>query len=133
MAGVKIAKLDRVEWINITDYQTEVNALITGEIDYIEQPPHDFIPVLKKSKDVQLVDYNKLGFSGMLRMNWLYPPFDNDGAQAVRLAVNQQDYLDAQICNTDYQKIVPRKSSSLRRSREMPARRNRISTSRGAH
>ena len=108
MAGGKIVKLDRVEWINITDYQTAVNALINGEIDYIEQPPHDFIPVMKKSKDVQLVDYNKLGFSGMLRMNWLYPPFDNVKArQAVMLAVNQQDYLDAQIGNPDYQMLCP--------------------------
>lgn len=106
MAGGKIAKLDRVEWINITDYQTAVNALINGEIDYIEQPPHDFIPVMKKSKDVQLVDYNKLGFSGMLRMNWLYPPFDNVKArQAVLLAVNQQDYLDAEIGNPNYQMV----------------------------
>jgi peptide/nickel transport system substrate-binding protein len=108
LAGGKIAKLDRVEWINITDYQTAVNALVNGEIDYIEQPPHDFIPVLKKSKDVQLVDYNKLGFSGMLRMNWLYPPFDNVKArEAVMLAVNQQDYLDAQIGNPDYQTVCP--------------------------
>jgi len=108
MVGGKIVKLDRVEWINITDYQTAVNALINGEIDYIEQPPHDFIPVMKKSKDVQLVDYNKLGFSSMLRMNWLYPPFDNVKArQAVMLAVNQQDYLDAQIGNPDYQMLCP--------------------------
>ncbi|MEA2839405.1 MAG: peptide/nickel transport system substrate-binding protein [Methylobacteriaceae bacterium] len=86
-----------------------MNALINGEIDYIEQTPHDFIPVLKKAKDIQLVDYNKLGFSGMLRMNWLYPPFDNLKArQAVMLAVNQQDYLDAQIGNARLRDRLPR-------------------------
>jgi peptide/nickel transport system substrate-binding protein len=103
VAGGKVVKVDRVEWINIPDYQTAVNALVAGEIDYIEQPPHDFLPILKKSKDVAIVDYNKLGFSGMVRMNWLNPPFDNlKIRQAVMLAVNQQDYLDAQIGDPDY-------------------------------
>jgi peptide/nickel transport system substrate-binding protein len=105
LAGGKVAKLDRVEWINITDYQTAVNALVNGEIDYIEQPPHDFLPVLKKAQGIVINDYNKLGFSGMLRMNWLNPPFDNPKIrQAVLMAVNQQDYLDAQIGDPDYMK-----------------------------
>ena len=108
MSGGKVVKLDRVEWINITDYQTAVNALINGEIDYIEQPPHDFIPILKKEKDIVLTDYNKLGFSGMLRMNWTLPPFDNlKIRQAVMMAVNQQDYLDAQIGQPDYMRTCP--------------------------
>ncbi|GJD47829.1 Glutathione-binding protein GsiB [Methylobacterium crusticola] len=103
LAGGKVAKLDRVEWINIPDYQTAVNALINGEIDYIEQPPHDFLPVLKGQKGIVINNYNKLGFSSMLRMNWLNPPFDNPKIrQAVLWAVNQQDYLDAQIGNPDF-------------------------------
>jgi peptide/nickel transport system substrate-binding protein len=108
LAGGKVVKLDRIEWINIPDYQTAVNALINGEIDYIEQPPHDFLPVLKKAKDIQLADLNPLGLSGMLRMNWLYPPFDNVKVrQAVLIAVNQQDYLDAQIGDPDFYKVCP--------------------------
>jgi peptide/nickel transport system substrate-binding protein len=96
------------EWINIPDYQTAVNALINGEIDYIEQPPHDFLPVLKKAKDIQLADLNPLGLSGMLRMNWLHPPFDNVKVrQAVLMAVNQQDYLDAQIGDPEFYKLCP--------------------------
>ena len=35
------------------DPQQQVNALIAGEIDMIEQPPHDLIPILKKDKGVQ--------------------------------------------------------------------------------
>ena len=64
--------------------------------------------MLKKASEVKLVDYNPLGFSGMLRMNWLYPPFDNlKVRQAVMMAVNQQDYLDAQIGDADYMKLCP--------------------------
>ncbi|RVU14151.1 ABC transporter substrate-binding protein [Methylobacterium oryzihabitans] len=103
LAGGKVVKLDRVEWINIPDYQTAVNALVAGEIDYIEQPPHDFLAILKKSPGIVINNYNKLGFSGMVRMNWLNPPFDNPKIrQAVLMAVNQQDYLDAQIGDPDY-------------------------------
>jgi peptide/nickel transport system substrate-binding protein len=108
LSGGKVVKIDRIEWINIPDYQTAVNALINGEIDYIEQPPHDFLPVLKKAKDIQLADLNPLGLSGMLRMNWLHPPFDNVKVrQAVLMAVNQQDYLDAQIGDPEFYKLCP--------------------------
>src|SRR5215813_3563257 len=33
LAGGKVAKLDRVEWLAIPDHQTAVNALLAGEID----------------------------------------------------------------------------------------------------
>jgi peptide/nickel transport system substrate-binding protein len=108
MSGGKVVKVDRVEWINIPDYQTAVNALINGEIDMIEQPPHDFIPILKKEKSITLTVIDKLGLSGMMRMNWLHPPFDNVKIrQAAMTALNQQDYLDAQIGDPDYFKVCP--------------------------
>src|ERR671923_135555 len=47
LAGGKVAKIDRVEWKSIPDHQTTVNALLAGEIDMIESPPHDLYPVLK--------------------------------------------------------------------------------------
>lgn len=108
LSGGKVVKVDRVEWTNIPDYQTAINALINGEIDYIEQPPHDFLPILKKEKSVTLTLYDKLGFSGMVRMNWLQPPFDNVKIrQAAMMALNQQDYLDAQIGDPDYFTVCP--------------------------
>ena len=39
----------------------QVNALIAGEIDLIEQPPHDLLPVLKKDKDISWSKRNPLG------------------------------------------------------------------------
>ena len=36
LAGGKVAKVDRVEWLAIPDPSTAVNALIAGEIDLIE-------------------------------------------------------------------------------------------------
>ena len=53
MAGGKVVKVDRVEWRVIADQQTAVNALIAGEIDFIEQPAHDLLPVLVKDAQRQ--------------------------------------------------------------------------------
>ena len=37
-AGGKNVYVDRVEWVVIRDPQTQLNALIAGEVDLIEQP-----------------------------------------------------------------------------------------------
>ena len=77
LAGGKIVKVDRVEFVDMSDPTQQVNALIAGEIDMIEQVPHDLIPLLKKDKGVQTVNWNPLGQQFVLRMNWLTKPFDN--------------------------------------------------------
>ena len=58
LAGGKVAKVDRVEWLAIPDHQTAVNALLAGEIDYIEAPPHDLKSLLLADKSVTLKVYN---------------------------------------------------------------------------
>jgi len=105
-SGGKIVKVDRVEHLNITDAQTIANALINGEIDYVEQPAIDMLPLLQKESKITIFNYNPLGFVGMSRMNQLYPPFNNPKIrQAVLHAVSQEDYLEAQIGNAEYFKV----------------------------
>jgi peptide/nickel transport system substrate-binding protein len=77
LAGGKVAKLDRVEWLAISDHQQAVNALLAGEIDYIEAPPHDLMPLVKADANVKLVDWNPLGKQFTFRPNHLHKPFDN--------------------------------------------------------
>ncbi|HEY8243681.1 MAG TPA: ABC transporter substrate-binding protein, partial [Casimicrobiaceae bacterium] len=55
MAGGKVVKVDRVEWRVIADQQTAVNALIAGEIDFIEQPAHDLLPVMVKDANLKVL------------------------------------------------------------------------------
>ena len=94
LAGGKVAKVDRVEWLAIPDQQQAVNALLAGEIDYIEAPPHDLLPLLKADKNVKLVDCNPLGNQYIFRPNHLHPPFDNPKVrQALWYAFNQKDFL----------------------------------------
>ena len=45
LAGGKVAKLDRVEWRYMNDHQQAINALLAGEIDFVEAPPHDLHPL----------------------------------------------------------------------------------------
>ena len=69
LAGGKVVKVDRVEWKVVADQQTAMNALFAGEIDYIEQPQHDLLPLMKADKNVKLVDVNPLGNQYALRFN----------------------------------------------------------------
>jgi hypothetical protein len=50
-SGGKVVKVDRVEWITMADAQTAVNALQSGDIDFMENPSFDLLPVLAANKD----------------------------------------------------------------------------------
>jgi len=102
-SGGKVVKVDRVEWITMADAQTAVNALQAGDIDFLEIPSFDILPVLKANPDLKVETLNKLGFQTMGRMNFLLPPFDNVKVRrAALLAMNQKDVLDALIGNPEY-------------------------------
>src|SRR5258706_516035 len=45
-SGAKIAKLDRVEMLGMPDAQTQVSALIRGEVDYLERVPAELLPLM---------------------------------------------------------------------------------------
>ena len=105
-SGGKVVKVDRVEWITMADAQTAVNALQSGDIDFMEIPSFDILPVLAANKDIKVETLDKLGFQTVGRMNFLLPPFDNVKVRrAAFLAMNQKDVLDALIGNPEYYKI----------------------------
>ena len=61
LAGGKVVKVDRVEWVWIPDAQTQINALLNGEVDSVEQPSHDLLPMLEKDRNIETLVRNKLG------------------------------------------------------------------------
>ncbi|MGO4832614.1 ABC transporter substrate-binding protein, partial [Rhizobiaceae sp. 2RAB30] len=77
MAGGKVVNVDRVEWVSMPDSQTAISALMTGEIDLIENAQIDLLPVLETSPDVTVEIRDKLGYQGFVRMNFKHPLFDN--------------------------------------------------------
>src|SRR5258707_1619098 len=105
-AGGKVVKVDRVEWITMADAQTAMNALQSGDIDFMENPSFDILPVLAANKEIKVETLNKLGFQTLGRMNFLYPPFDNVKVRrAALMAMNQKDVLDALVGNPEYYKV----------------------------
>jgi peptide/nickel transport system substrate-binding protein len=103
LAGGKVVYLDRVEWVAMPDSQTTVNALINGEIDIIEQPVIEQLPLLEADKNIEVRDFNPLGSQYNFRFNTLHKPFDDPKArQAVAYALNQRDFLVAGIGNPKY-------------------------------
>jgi peptide/nickel transport system substrate-binding protein len=102
-SGGKVVKVDRVEWITMADAQTAVNALQSGDIDFMENPAWDILPVLEANPDLKVETLNKFGFQTLGRMNFLLPPFDNVKVRrAALLAMNQKDVLDALVGNAKY-------------------------------
>jgi len=103
LAGGKVVKVDRVEWRAIADAQQAVNALLAGELDIIEQPSHDLLPLLKADSNIQIVATPAGIGQYTLRPNWLAPPFDNPKVrQAMWYAFNQEDFLMATIGDAEY-------------------------------
>ena len=71
-SGGKVVKVDRVEWITMADAQTAVNALQSGDIDFMESA------VIRHSAGAgaptrisRSKPSNKLGFQTLGRMNFL--------------------------------------------------------------
>jgi peptide/nickel transport system substrate-binding protein len=98
LAGGKVVKVDRVEWIAMPDVQTQVAAIQNGEIDMIEAPSHDLLPLLSKDKNIKLFNGNPLGNQYSFRFNTLFKPFDNPKIRhAVMVAFDQEEFLRATI------------------------------------
>ena len=76
-SGGKVVKVDRVEWIYIPDSATAAAALNAGEADWWEQLPPDLIPLLTRNKQITVKNIDPLGSMGMIRFNFLHPPFNN--------------------------------------------------------
>jgi peptide/nickel transport system substrate-binding protein len=96
LAGGKVVKLERVEWVVLPDPFTKSTALQRGEIDMIDQLPHDQIPILEHAPGVVLGRVSPFDSYGIIRPNQLHPPFNNPKArQALALVVNQQEYASA--------------------------------------
>ena len=96
LAGGKVVSVDRVEWVWIPDAETQLNALMSGEIDMLESVSYDHLPMLEKNKDIRVDHQHRPPTSTCFRMNWLQPPFNNQKIrQAVTYALDQDEFLQA--------------------------------------
>jgi peptide/nickel transport system substrate-binding protein len=92
-SGGKLAKLDRIEMLGLPDAQTQVSALIRGEVDYLERVPAELLPLLDAKSGAKAEVVSKFGFQAIMRMNHLQPPFDNPKVrQAIARAIDRSMY-----------------------------------------
>jgi len=104
-AGGRIPKLDRIVWKFYPDQTAATNALLSGEVDYMESPSTKMIPLLEGKKEIVLAFTDPLGNIAMARFNTLLPPFDNvEIRRAVIMAMNQNDYMSAALGDQKYWK-----------------------------
>ena len=97
LAGGKVVSVDRVEWVWIPDSETQLNALLNGEIDMLESVSYDHLAVLEKNKDIRVIT-GRTPNQYVFRMNWLQPPFNNMKIrQAVTYALSQEEFLQGNI------------------------------------
>ena len=116
LAGAKFANVDRVEWLNIPDPQTAINAIQNGELDVFEEVPADMLGGLAKNTRVKILPQDSLGVQAVFRMNTTQPPFDNPKVrQAVLAMVDQETFMRAavddpklyKVCNSFYMCASP--------------------------
>jgi peptide/nickel transport system substrate-binding protein len=108
IAGGKVVKVDRVTFVNMPDGQTAVAALQAGEIDFYEIPQPDFMPQLEGDRNIRIQILNQLGQVGVIRPNFLHPPFNNVKArQALLHCVKQSDHMKATFGDSKYAKDTP--------------------------
>jgi peptide/nickel transport system substrate-binding protein len=92
--GAKKANLDRIVWRYIADPFEAAEALASGQMDWWQEPPLDFVPKLQSNPDLQTFLLDPRGAQGWLRPNWLHPPFNNKKArQALLHMMDQETYL----------------------------------------
>lgn len=107
-AGGKKVLVDKVKWIATPDAMTSVNALISGEVDYLEQLPYDLSPIVQADDSINIQVLDPQGYQTIMRMNHLHAPFnDKKIRQAAMYAVDQESILQAMIGDSEYYKTCP--------------------------
>ena len=98
LAGGKPVHFDRVEWRILPDPATAAAALQRNEADWWETPLADLLPQLSRNRDIAVDLINEAGNLGVLRFNFLHPPFDNPAVRRALLpALDQRAFMDAAI------------------------------------
>jgi peptide/nickel transport system substrate-binding protein len=89
-AGGYRVLVDRVEWRIIPDSATAANALAAGEVDWLDAPLPDLLPMLRKASGVVVGPIDIYGTFGGLRPNQLQGPTGNEGVRRAMLAAIDQ-------------------------------------------
>jgi len=94
LAGGKRAHFDRVEWRIMPDPATAAAALQSGEVDWVETPSVDLLPLLRRQRQVTVQQIELFGQITLMRVNHTQAPFNNPAfRRALWPAINQTDCM----------------------------------------
>ena len=95
-AGGKRALVDRVEWHVVPDASTAANALLSGEVDWVEQPLPDLLPLLRANADVVVDRLDPIGLAPQCRPNSLVGPTAHPLVRrAIMASIDQKEVMQA--------------------------------------
>jgi len=97
LSGGKMVKVDRVDLVSIPDQATRVAALETGEIDFLEIIPFDFIARMRRNRDITIASQSGIEqMLSILNINHAQPPFNDIRLRrALQAAIEQADVMAA--------------------------------------
>ncbi len=108
LAGGKRVNFERVEWRIIPDPSTAAAALQAGEVDWVQQPQQDLLKPLRRNAHLQVLSNDRVGVMGMLALNQLHPPFNDQRLrQAVLSVISQPDFVQAAIGDDPQASLTP--------------------------
>lgn len=87
--------IERAMWRPIPDGTARITALLTGEVDMVENVPVDLAPMLEQNDDLELVQIKNGGLTVYLGLVMDKPPLDNlKVRQALNIAIDRQGIVD---------------------------------------
>jgi peptide/nickel transport system substrate-binding protein len=94
LAGGKVVHIDQLDLRVMPDQVTGANALMAGEIAYMQYLPFDMLPLLEKARGVKLLGLGGVQqFQGNFRINHAAPPFDDPAVRRVLWKLVDQDAI----------------------------------------
>ncbi len=96
LAGGRVPAIGRIEISQVSDPSTAMSALMGGEQDYWDAPPHDLVPLLRQDDGIEVRRRTTSSVYYMMQFNHLQAPFNNLAMRrAVAMAVDQSQFLAA--------------------------------------
>ncbi len=97
LAGGKVVKIDRVDLVSVPDQATRAAALQTGELDWLEAAPLDFVATMRKQAGVTVGKPRGMDqYLAVININHAAPPFNNIKVRkALQAAIVQPEIMAA--------------------------------------
>ena len=95
LAGGKLAKMERVEFITLPDIALRAAAITRGEVDYLEYAPIDYLARLRRDRNLVIASPGGIAhIVGGVSINHHVPPFDRlPMRRALQAALDRAEIL----------------------------------------